>query len=496
MTLAELKRAGGVQYRRCGFSGRVDRKQVDTERHVVPALVSTAAIDRDQEIILPGAFRKRIATYEANPVLLWGHPWLSWGETPPPDYVLGVAEDGGIDFQAEGLLIHYRYLVSSNPTAKQCFDMVVDGGLRAYSVGFYSHGRLWKDSGEDVIQAVLEELVEDEALRQRVQEALLSGQVWCVHVDAELLEVSHVYIGCNPETLVQASAAHLGQAVRSGALSREQLRAMMGLDPDLGASRTGTSRRPPSLGDVARTLPPPDPGRDPDHDGGGDPMKTLGARLKEARGARTLEQVAARLSLTAEQLHLVEADKAVPPDTVLEELAAELSLDAKELQRLARSPRSECWTVAATAFQGLTRGLPEAREPEAVERLESIERRLNTLCSLVARSIKGPKLGAALQERREELGMSLEDVAAAMEGDGARDASTLGQIERGEILEPPEEVLAELARVLDLSLETLQGLVAEDLADAGQGETETEGEDGGKVAVSRGLERLAELLAN
>lgn len=59
----------------------------------------------------------------------------------------------------------------------------------------------------------------------------------------------------------------------------------------------------------------------------------------------------------------------------------------------------------------------------------------------------------------EEKGMSAKDVAAAMSGEGARDASTINQIAAGDIDVPPPEVVSALAGALGVSVESLQELL-------------------------------------
>lgn len=75
-------------------------------------------------------------------------------------------------------------------------------------------------------------------------------------------------------------------------------------------------------------------------------------------------------------------------------------------------------------------------------------------CVLLA----GDKLGRRVRMKREELGWDLPRAARGF----SRSASTLGQIERGEIVRPPDDVLRSLARVLSLRFGELQDLANED----------------------------------
>lgn len=67
-------------------------------------------------------------------------------------------------------------------------------------------------------------------------------------------------------------------------------------------------------------------------------------------------------------------------------------------------------------------------------------------------------LGDRIKSAREAKDWSLEDLASAMTGSGERDASTLGQIERGEIERPPDDVLESIASALDIGADELKRL--------------------------------------
>jgi transcriptional regulator with XRE-family HTH domain len=76
------------------------------------------------------------------------------------------------------------------------------------------------------------------------------------------------------------------------------------------------------------------------------------------------------------------------------------------------------------------------------------------------------RLGARVKSRREELDMTLDELASAMSGSGARDASTLQQIESDnedlQIERPPPDVIQSLERALDLAPGSLERLVDRD----------------------------------
>ena len=67
-------------------------------------------------------------------------------------------------------------------------------------------------------------------------------------------------------------------------------------------------------------------------------------------------------------------------------------------------------------------------------------------------------LGDRIKRAREAKEWSLDELADAMTGSGSRDSATLGDIERGEIQRPPDDVLESIARALDISADELKRL--------------------------------------
>lgn len=114
-----------------------------------------------------------------------------------------------------------------------------------------------------------------------------------------------------------------------------------------------------------------------------------------------------------------------------------------ETGRILRPP-DECLTALAEAL-GTTRGHLLDLIPD--------ERKNMTIY------VKATRLGDWLRNRREEMGLSLDDVARQLPITG----STLGQIERGEIFRPPDDVLEALADALDTSMTQLLGLIPDEI---------------------------------
>jgi uncharacterized protein len=150
-------------------------KSIDRERGRVTAWASTAAIDRDGEVILPEAFKKCLPGYLRNPVILAGHNHrLDDGRSPVVAKCIDAQVNQG------GLLITVEFA----PTALgQEYRALYEGGYqKAFSVGFIP--KTWEDRWIDV-----------SGQQKRVRH----------HTEVELLEISCVPVPSNPEALSRAA---------------------------------------------------------------------------------------------------------------------------------------------------------------------------------------------------------------------------------------------------------------------------------------------------
>ena len=200
-------------------------RAMDEESRTVSALVSTVSPDRHGSIILPSAWR--LDQYRKNPVVLWGHRWEGG-----PDSAIGTCSR--LDpLEGQGLQAELQYAVEANPTAQLVWDLMAAGVLRAYSPGFYVH---------DCVDQIdlRDERMKDKvaALPDYARQALQTGEVWEVITDAELLELSNVLIGSNPDALAKA--------VQAGVVPREMAgRALedLGLDERSAVLRRFAGRK-------------------------------------------------------------------------------------------------------------------------------------------------------------------------------------------------------------------------------------------------------------
>lgn len=137
------------------------------EDRIVKFLITTGAVDRDNDTIDPNGWD--LSNYIKNPVVLWSHDYYA-----PP-----VAKTLSITPTAQGLIAEAQFATAEEyPFADSVYRLLLGGYLNATSVGFAPQE--WSyDEQRDGYN--------------------FSKQ--------ELLEFSIVPIPCNPEALVQAKSA-------------------------------------------------------------------------------------------------------------------------------------------------------------------------------------------------------------------------------------------------------------------------------------------------
>lgn len=142
-------------------------REIDPNERTITALVSTAAIDRMDEVLDPeGADLKN---YRKNPVVLWAHTY----DMPPIGKALWIKNS------KEGLLSKVKFAPTA--FADEIFELFKGGFLKAFSVGFLP--RKW-------------ETPETKGKSDK--------QARRVYTDWELLEYSAVPVPANPEALALA----------------------------------------------------------------------------------------------------------------------------------------------------------------------------------------------------------------------------------------------------------------------------------------------------
>ena len=138
------------------------------------AVASTGALDRQNEMIKPDAWKDSLPTYRSNPVILATHLHrLSTGDSP----VIGSAT--AIEITADGLVFRMKF--AGTDLGKQYEQLYREKHMRAFSVGFYPIDGGWEDFNRGGKNA---------------------KRTW-VHTKVDLLEISAVPVPANPEALAR-----------------------------------------------------------------------------------------------------------------------------------------------------------------------------------------------------------------------------------------------------------------------------------------------------
>ena len=146
------------------------------------AVASTAALDRDNEIIDPAAWEAGLASYRANPVLMACHQHrLPSGSSP----VIGQATR----IEVVGGELQFSGKFARTALGQEYKTLYADGDMRAFSVGFIPQ------------QGGLRELAGPDGKKRTTY----------VHTRCDLLEISCVPVPSNPETLARMRAAAAGE---------------------------------------------------------------------------------------------------------------------------------------------------------------------------------------------------------------------------------------------------------------------------------------------
>lgn len=165
-------------------------KSINEENHIATVTVSTASVDRDQEVILPSAFTKRLNTYLAHPIMLASHnPYRLENQ-------IGEAKE--VQINKEGLDVTFEwYAGKGNPQADWAWFLATRK-IAAFSVGMMIHGyqegkRLQDGSFENGIRGTFTdvELLEiSQVLIPSNRDAMMSRLGKAQHEEAELLEMA------------------------------------------------------------------------------------------------------------------------------------------------------------------------------------------------------------------------------------------------------------------------------------------------------------------
>lgn len=152
-------------------------KAVNEQEFTVDAVVSTKAVDRDGDIILPESFKKRLKHYKEHPVLMADHNY---------GIMKQIGEAVKVAATDEGLEVRFKYYVGAGNAEADWAFFLAQKGVAAYSIGFMAHAWEW--------------------ISEKDKESGAERYTGRKFTEIELLEISQVAVPCNREALQQEMA--------------------------------------------------------------------------------------------------------------------------------------------------------------------------------------------------------------------------------------------------------------------------------------------------
>lgn len=108
------------------YDARID--DVDGDERTVVAVVTTDAIDRHKEVVLPSGID--LKAYRANPVVLWSHNSSFGHDLPPIGKCVWIKPTG----DRKGLVAKTQF--AKDEFSANIFELFKDGFLKGFSIGF------------------------------------------------------------------------------------------------------------------------------------------------------------------------------------------------------------------------------------------------------------------------------------------------------------------------------------------------------------------------
>ena len=186
-------------------------REVNVERREVTAILSTPAVDRYEEVVLPSAYLKRLDRFKTNPVLCANHVYSAADGSPGVIGVWTEIEVRRVPGVGEALVGTCRFM-EDDELAEKWWQRYRQGVAKAFSVGFLIHSYEVRSMQD-----------EEGGKEKRVR----------TYTDVELIEVSAVTIPANPEAISLAVTA----SARGGVMPSSVL------DPDTIGDDTAPSNR-------------------------------------------------------------------------------------------------------------------------------------------------------------------------------------------------------------------------------------------------------------
>lgn len=171
---------------------RSEIKNINEKDYTIDVTMSDQTVDRYKEVILASAWKKRLGSYKAHPVLLSSHEYRGLRNQ--------IGEAIKISVKDGKLATTLKYYVSEGNPESDWAWVLASKKIAAFSVGFIRHAGRYVDPDSDY--------KDDEEMAE-----FQKAGVRYVYDDVELLENSQVLVPANPSCL--QDSFDQGMVVRS-----------------------------------------------------------------------------------------------------------------------------------------------------------------------------------------------------------------------------------------------------------------------------------------
>lgn len=168
--------------------------KIDLAARTVSMCISSETPDAHGSIIDQDGMS--LVSYRKNPIFAWHHPLIDaqpWNPAPTPDIERALGKSIELVRDSAKTWSTFQFLdAETNEKAEKALRMYDDGSLNACSVGLGpSYSTTWFFDEEEEL----------DLLKPAQKEALRSGRADFVITKSELVEVSAVFVGSNPDAL-------------------------------------------------------------------------------------------------------------------------------------------------------------------------------------------------------------------------------------------------------------------------------------------------------
>ncbi len=226
------------------FTSQIEGKEKQGDKEIYNAIANTKAIDRDNEIILPAGCENLTTWLKQNPVIFYGHAWMSYEAPTMEQLPIGRAVEA---YRRKDGKIQIAWYFHDREFAQDVKTLVDEQMLNQTSIGFMP--KSWVTAADAIEQLMSDEGIPPETITRGDEEFTKLPYGICTMW--ELLELSVVSIPSNREADILRSLGgsenqtRLAHAVKSLCArgARGNITAIAENDPEEQEAKATPARR-------------------------------------------------------------------------------------------------------------------------------------------------------------------------------------------------------------------------------------------------------------